>query len=164
MKRVLIDLWFPNDYYVQNMKGQLQNQNYHSQVHVSTWFKNWLINFWVLYILVHAIYLDVWIVKNWEFFFLFLFFEIWWIVNVKIFSLLMRLIWVQNTLTNENIACWIFILLRSILYSFNWLCLGCLHAFVYGSHSVKFAYIERDNIFLHVYHQLMCVFISPPPS
>ena len=56
MKRVLIDLWFPNDYYdildytsvyyksvnsyekqyVQNMKGQLQNQNYHSQVHVST--------------------------------------------------------------------------------------------------------------------------------
>ena len=35
MKRVLIDLWFPNDYYVQNMKGQLQNQNYHSQFHVS---------------------------------------------------------------------------------------------------------------------------------
>ena len=54
MKRVLIDLWFPNDYYdilyytsvdyksiysyenqyVQNMKGQ--NQNYHSQVHVSS--------------------------------------------------------------------------------------------------------------------------------
>ena len=56
MKRVLIDLWFPNDYYdildyisvdykfiysyekqyVQNMKGQPQNQNYHSQVHVSS--------------------------------------------------------------------------------------------------------------------------------
>ena len=54
MKRVLIDLWFPNDYYdildytsvdyksysyekqyVYNMKGQPQNQNYHSQVHVS---------------------------------------------------------------------------------------------------------------------------------
>ena len=53
MKKILIDLWFPNDYYdildytsvdyksvnsyekqyVQNMKGQ--NQNYHSQVHVS---------------------------------------------------------------------------------------------------------------------------------
>ena len=52
MKKVLINLWFPNDYYdildytsvdyksvylyekqyVQNMKGQ--NQNYHSQVHV----------------------------------------------------------------------------------------------------------------------------------
>ena len=50
MKRVLIDLWFPNDYYdildytsvdyksiysykkqyIQNMKGQPQNQNYHS--------------------------------------------------------------------------------------------------------------------------------------
>ena len=56
MKRVLIDLWFPNDYYdivdytsvdyksvysyekqdVQNMKGQPQNQNYHNQVHVSS--------------------------------------------------------------------------------------------------------------------------------
>ena len=54
MKKVLIDLWFPNDYYdilnyasvdykslysyenhyVHNMKGQ--NQNYHSQVHVSS--------------------------------------------------------------------------------------------------------------------------------
>ena len=56
MKKVLIDLWFPNDYYnilgytsidyksvysskkqyVQNMKGQPQNQNYHSQIHVSS--------------------------------------------------------------------------------------------------------------------------------
>ena len=55
MKNVLIDLWFPNDYYdildytsidyklvysyekqyVQNIKGQSQNQN-HSQVHVSS--------------------------------------------------------------------------------------------------------------------------------
>ena len=54
MKNVLIDLWFPNDYYdildytsidyklvysyekqyVQNIKGQSQNQN-HSQVYVS---------------------------------------------------------------------------------------------------------------------------------
>ena len=54
MKKVLIDLWFPNNYYdildytsvdykaiysyetqyVHNMKGQ--NQNYHSQVHVSS--------------------------------------------------------------------------------------------------------------------------------
>ena len=56
MIMILIDLWFPNDYYdildytsvdyksvysyekqhVQNMKSQLQNQNYHSQVHVSS--------------------------------------------------------------------------------------------------------------------------------
>ena len=56
MKRVLIDLWFLNDYYdildytsvdyksiysyekqyVQKMKVQPQNQNYHSQVHVSS--------------------------------------------------------------------------------------------------------------------------------
>ena len=45
MKKVLIYLWFPNnqydilDYtsvdYIQNMKGQPQNQNYHTQVHVS---------------------------------------------------------------------------------------------------------------------------------
>ena len=27
-------------------------------------------------------------------------------------------------------------------------------ATVYGSHSVKFAFIERENIFLHVYLQL----------
>ena len=56
MKRVLIILWFPNDYYdildyasvdykfvysyekqhVQNMECQPQNQNYHSQAHVSS--------------------------------------------------------------------------------------------------------------------------------
>ena len=56
MKNVLIDLWFPNNYYdiidytsvhyisvysyekqyFQNMKGQPQNQNYQSQVHVSS--------------------------------------------------------------------------------------------------------------------------------
>ena len=56
MKNLLIDLWFPNDYYdildytsvdyksiysyekqyVQNMKSQPQNQNYHSQVHMSS--------------------------------------------------------------------------------------------------------------------------------
>ena len=28
------------------------------------------------------------------------------------------------------------------------------HAIVYESHSVMFAFIERENIFLHVYHQL----------
>ena len=28
------------------------------------------------------------------------------------------------------------------------------HATVYGSHSVKFGFVERENIFLHVYHQL----------
>ena len=30
----------------------------------------------------------------------------------------------------------------------------CTHATVYGSHSVIFAFIERENIFLHVYSQL----------
>ena len=55
-KRVLIDLWFLNDYYdildytsvdyksvcsyekqyVQNMEGQPQNQNYNNQVHASS--------------------------------------------------------------------------------------------------------------------------------
>ena len=28
------------------------------------------------------------------------------------------------------------------------------HATVYGLHSVKFVFIERENIFLHVYPQL----------
>ena len=43
------------------------------------------------------------------------------------------------------------------------------HATVYGSHSVMFAFIERENIFLHVYPQLnffklgLCVFIYPHP-
>ena len=56
MKKVLIDLWFPNAYYdildytivyykfvysygkqyVQNIRGQPQNQNNHNQVHVSS--------------------------------------------------------------------------------------------------------------------------------
>ena len=42
------------------------------------------------------------------------------------------------------------------------------HATTYGSHSVKFAFIERGNIFLYVYPQLnfvfkfgLCVFIFP---
>ena len=44
------------------------------------------------------------------------------------------------------------------------------YATVYGSHSVKFAFIERDNIFLHVYPHLsflslVCMsFFSPPPK
>ena len=28
------------------------------------------------------------------------------------------------------------------------------YAYIYGSHSVKFVFIERENIFLHVYPQL----------
>ena len=43
------------------------------------------------------------------------------------------------------------------------------HATVYGSHSVKFAFIERENIFLHLYPQLsffkfgVCVFYLSLP-
>ena len=36
------------------------------------------------------------------------------------------------------------------------------HATVYGSHSVKFAYIERENIFLHGYPQLLFFFLVFP--
>ena len=56
MKKMLVDLWFSQDYYnilyytsvnyrsvysyekeyVQNMKGQPQNQHYHIQIHVSS--------------------------------------------------------------------------------------------------------------------------------
>ena len=39
------------------------------------------------------------------------------------------------------------------------------HATVYESHSVKFAYIERDNIFLqvnpHIFEFVLCHFIYP---
>ena len=41
------------------------------------------------------------------------------------------------------------------------------HVTVYGSHNGKFAFIERENIFLHVYPQLsfflnlVCVFLFP---
>ena len=37
------------------------------------------------------------------------------------------------------------------------------HAIVYGSHSVKFAFIERDNIFLQVnpHFFCLCLFIYP---
>ena len=41
------------------------------------------------------------------------------------------------------------------------------HETVYGSHSVMFAFIERENFFFHVYSQLnflklgLCVFIYP---
>ena len=45
------------------------------------------------------------------------------------------------------------------------------HATIYGSHNVKFAFIERGNIFLYVYPQLnfflslVCVSLfSPPPK
>ena len=64
----------------------------------------------------------------------------------------MRLIWVQNTLIHENITCWIFISLRSILYSLNWLYLECLHASFYEPYSVKFAYILKEIIFV-----FMCI-------
>ena len=44
------------------------------------------------------------------------------------------------------------------------------HATIYGSHSVMFAFIERENIFLHVYPQLsflvwcVCFYLSLPPK
>ena len=44
------------------------------------------------------------------------------------------------------------------------------HATVYGSHSVKFAYIERENIFLQVNPHFfffefgLCFYLSPPPK
>ena len=44
------------------------------------------------------------------------------------------------------------------------------HATIYGSHSVMFAFIKRDNIFLHVYPQLsfyvwfVSFYFSPPPE
>ena len=41
------------------------------------------------------------------------------------------------------------------------------HVTVYGSHTVKFVYIERENIFLQVnahFFSLVCVFLFIPTS
>ena len=42
--------------------------------------------------------------------------------------------------------------------------LNTLHAYIYGSHSVKFAFIERDNIFLSVSSTYVSFYLSPPPK
>ena len=49
--------------------------------------------------------------------------------------------------------------MRSIWYNLNWLCLECLHASVYGSHTIKFAYIKRENICINVNSQFFCFFV-----
>ena len=74
----------------------------------STWSKNWLINFWVLYFLVY-VFFYVWTVKN---------------IFLKRYD---------NQCAN--------------IFS--------TYATVYGSHSIKFAFIKRENIFLHVYPQII---------
>ena len=35
------------------------------------------------------------------------------------------------------------------------------HATVYDSHSVMFAFIERENIFFHVYPQIVALHLFP---
>ena len=42
--------------------------------------------------------------------------------------------------------------------------LNTLHAYIYGSHSVKFAFIERENIFLNVSSTYVSFSFSPPPK
>ena len=100
-----------------------------------------------------------------------MFFEIWWTINLQIF--LHYWGWfefLKHLDTWKHITCWIFMSLKSIVRSLNWLRLECLHASVYGSHSVKYANIERKNIFIHVYPQLfiylfvkfgLCIFSFP---
>ena len=91
---------------------------------------------------------------------------------MQIFSLLLRMIWIQITLIHENTLHVEFLYhwdLYCILYNLNWLCLKCLHASIYGSHSIKIAYIERENIRIHVHPYIfflflkfgLCLFIFP---
>ena len=52
-----------------------------------------------------------------------------------------------------SVNCIIFFFLRDMLDN-QCVNIFSTYATVYGSHSVKFAFIERENIFLHVYLQL----------
>ena len=94
-----------------------------------------MINFLVLYILVYAIFLDVWIVENWKYFF-----EIWWIIHVQIFSL-------KHIAYFLNLYIYIYLwdLYCIVLTDCAW---KCLHASVYGSHSVKFSSCVSSTYFL----------------
>ena len=96
-----------------------------------------MINFLVLYILVYAIFLDVWTVENWKYFF-----EIWWIIHVQIFSL-------------KHIAYFLNLYIYIYIYLWDLYCIvltdcawKCLHASVYGSHSVKFSSCVSSTYFL----------------
>ena len=89
---------------------------------------------------------------------------------MRIFSLLLRLIWVQETLTHENTLHAEFpyhLDLYCIVLTINWLCQECLHASVYGSHSIKFAYIKKESIFVYMctldlfFKFSLCFFIFP---
>ena len=91
------------------------------------------------------------------------FWKLWWIINVQIFSLLLSMIWIQITLIHENTLHVEFLYhwdLYCILYNLNWLCLKCLHASVYGSYSVKFSCIERENICIHVHPYFIFLFFK----
>ena len=95
-----------------------------------------------------------WCVKCWKYKIFF-----WDMVDTKcenIFSTLEVDLSSKYLDTWKHIRWWIFISLISILYSLNWLCLKCLHA--YRLRSVKFAYIKRENIYIHVNLQL--IFLS----
>ena len=84
--------------------------------------KDWLINFWVMYFLVYAIFMCE----------------------------LQKIFFLSDMMDNQC----------TNIFS--------THATVYGSHSVMFAFIERKNIFLHVYPQLsfsvwhVFFYFSPP--
>ena len=87
----------------------------------STWFKNWLINFWVLYCLVFALFICE----------------------------LQKIFFLRDTMDNQC----------ANIFS--------THATVYGSHNVKFAFIERENFFFFmcilnlVFEFGLCLFIFP---
>ena len=121
----------------------------------STWSKNRLINFWVLYNLeflssVHF-KIDMIFFQMCELLKLRIFKEIWWIINVQIFSLLLLLIWVQNALTCENT------LHAEFLYHWDLYCIVltdcawsvCMHLFI--GHIVSSLHILKERIFVFMW-------------
>ena len=80
------------------------------------------------------------------------FLEIWWIINVQIFSLLLRLIWVQNTLTHEKT------LHAKFLYHWHLYCIvltdcawnAYMHLFM--GHIVSSLHMLKERIFV-----FMCI-------
>ena len=75
--------------------------------------------------------------------------------------------WSKNWLINFMCELWKIFLLRDMIDN-QCANIFSTHVIVYGSHNGKFAFIERENIFLHVYPQLsfffklgLCLFLYP---
>ena len=96
------------------------------------------------------------------------FWEIWWIINVQIFSLLLRLIWVQNTLTHENTMHAEFLYHRDLYCVVLTDCAWRVCMYLYMGHIVSSLYILKERIFVFMcilfffFFGLLCVSLFFP--